>query len=858
MPGLFDDLIPQKPQQGPPLLRPFRPGEQRPNPDGSVSTEITTTWQMPDGQWANVPSLWMGPQEPVQFDAGDEEGIMRAMRDYESGGAQFPRFPTVDAATSAAQARSNAGGAAAGRPGLFDDLIPKPSAQPTIEDFQRGTGAFSEPPAMAAPAAPNSVPPGQPGLLDQLGRAFQVNMQGVGRGAAGIAGLPFDMAGLGVDLGLAGVEKGVNLFRDNPVELPRLGQMPMGRQHLIDSASNIMRGIGIEPIERQDMNQSERFSGDVLEFGTEAGAVGAALANRAAARFPGGQTKGVVPAIGDAFLAPYIGQGAPSAIVRDVAAGMGSGVGANVAEENMPESDLAKAVAMILGGIGGATLMDVPGAAARVGRTTSGFMPATDIPYEAGSATPVARRVVENTRNFLEDKLTDPRLARDRVAQRVDDAKQFGEPMPTTGIASDDIGAISIERGLRTREETPFQEADQRLKDAAQEKITGLRDPMADQSKAKTFAEQRPEQLAADRDAAALPLLRQAEQRGVAVDAKPVADLIDGMLAKDKRPAVTSALKQARQMLNAAGSDQLDTSVSGLYETRKAINDIIEGRTDSPTGRYATRELVQVRDALDAQINAVAPEFGQYLQTYRSASRPLDVFKDSEAVKRLMSEGDPRDVAESIFSGSRWGGKDEFKQINEALAGDPEATRAWKAAVADVLVRRVTNTNTALTGGADDGPASVAKLQQLVRTHEDELAQVFSPAEMNTIQRSRKMLEPLGNLARKATPGSPTASNQQLANAFEAAVLAYTGNAIKTGMIMKRLKVAMSMVPGLKELTLEAQTGRFVKRVMLDPELFVHVMDTPLRQMESPAWNAKLNRLLAGAEYVRGSDEEKQ
>lgn len=726
----------------------------------------------------------------------------------------------------------------------------------TVEDFQRGTGAFSADPAM--PAEQRQLP-GQPpapsSIMDQLGRSLQINLQGVGRGAAGLAGLPFDMAGLGVDLGLAGVEKGINLFRDNPVELPRLGQMPMGRQHLIDSASNIMRGIGIEPIERQDMSKTERFYGDALEFGTEAGAAGAALANRAAARFPGGQTKGVLPATGDAFLAPYIGQGAPSAIVRDVAAGMGSGMGANVAEENMPESDLAKTVAMILGGIGGATLMDVPGAAARVGRTVGGFMPAKDIPYEAGGAAPVARRVVENVRNFLEDKLTDPKAARDRVAQRIDEAKQFGEPLPTTGIASDDIGLIGIERGARTRNETPFQEADQRLKDAAQERITGLKDPLADQSKAKTFAEQRPDQLAADRDAAALPLLRQAEQRGAQVDAKPVADLIDGMLAKDKRPAVTSALKQARQMLNAAGTDHLDTSVSGLYETRKAINDIIEGRTETPTGRYATRELVQVRDALDAQINAVAPEFGQYLQTYKSASRPLDVFRDSDAVKKLMTEGDPRDVAESILSGSRWGGKGEFQQINEALAGDPEATRAWKAAVMDVLIRRVTNTNTALTGGADDGPASVAKLQQILRTHEDELAQVFSAQEMNTIRRSHKMLEPLGNLARKATPGSPTASNQQLANAFEAAVLAYTGNAIKTGMIMKRLKVAANMVPGLKEMTLEAQTQRFIDRLLRDPELFVHVMDTPPRQMEMPEWNAKLNRLLAGVEFVRGSPE---
>src|SRR5690348_1052055 len=53
-------------------LRPFRPGERRPNADGSYSTEISTTWQLPNGQWVNVPSLWMGPNGPQQFDANDE------------------------------------------------------------------------------------------------------------------------------------------------------------------------------------------------------------------------------------------------------------------------------------------------------------------------------------------------------------------------------------------------------------------------------------------------------------------------------------------------------------------------------------------------------------------------------------------------------------------------------------------------------------------------------------------------------------------------------------------------------------------------------------------------------------------
>lgn len=101
---------------GPPLLRPFNPNERRPNPDGSYSTEITTTWQLPDGQWANVPSLWMGPQGPVQFNPDDEDSIMTSMRNLEQiNGPSFQRFPTSQAAEASAQERSMAGGAGAGK-----------------------------------------------------------------------------------------------------------------------------------------------------------------------------------------------------------------------------------------------------------------------------------------------------------------------------------------------------------------------------------------------------------------------------------------------------------------------------------------------------------------------------------------------------------------------------------------------------------------------------------------------------------------------------------------------------------------------------------------------------------------------
>lgn len=97
-------------------LRPFQPGERRNNSDGSYSTEISTTWQLPDGSWANIPSLWMGPNGPQQFNADDEDGILSAAMQYESqNGPTFQRYRSAQEAETAARQRSSAGGAGAGQ-----------------------------------------------------------------------------------------------------------------------------------------------------------------------------------------------------------------------------------------------------------------------------------------------------------------------------------------------------------------------------------------------------------------------------------------------------------------------------------------------------------------------------------------------------------------------------------------------------------------------------------------------------------------------------------------------------------------------------------------------------------------------
>lgn len=116
MPPTRADIAPQMQRQtaglaNQPALRPFQPGERRNNADGSYSTEITTTWQLPDGSWVNAPSLWMGANGPQQFDPNDEEGILGALQQYEAqNGQSFQRYGSAQEAERAAQQRSAAGG----------------------------------------------------------------------------------------------------------------------------------------------------------------------------------------------------------------------------------------------------------------------------------------------------------------------------------------------------------------------------------------------------------------------------------------------------------------------------------------------------------------------------------------------------------------------------------------------------------------------------------------------------------------------------------------------------------------------------------------------------------------------------
>ncbi len=221
----------------------------------------------------------------------------------------------------------------------------------------------------------------------------------------------------------------------------------------------------------------------------------------------------------------------------------------------------------------------------------------------------------------------------------------------------------------------------------------------------------------------------------------------------------------------------------------------------------------------------------------RSAASLLLDADPAVAVKRVLNSADPSAA---------------MKEIVGRLKGDKAAEAGWKRAVVDHLVERVTNTRTATTAGTD-GEVSIAKLKQFFDKNDKALAAVFTPEEMNSLRRAHKILEPLQNLSIQATAGSPTAENEMLWNSLEAGLLAVTGNAITTGMIMKRVRVALKFLPDPAK-----QTAALVERMFFDPELAKTLLTRKVREIESPEWNKRLAQSIAGMEAMRRDASENE
>lgn len=87
------------------------------------------------------------------------------------------------------------------------------------------------------------------------------------------------------------------------------------------------------------------------------------------------------------------------------------------------------------------------------------------------------------------------------------------------------------------------------------------------------------------------------------------------------RPAVQSTLGYVRDLMSKPVQ-----SAEQAYNIRKTIGDLMEGKIggDLASSKVARSQLIEARDALDAEMGKAFPEWGNYLKNYRAASTKAD------------------------------------------------------------------------------------------------------------------------------------------------------------------------------------------------------------------------------------------
>lgn len=265
--------------------------------------------------------------------------------------------------------------------------------------------------------------------------------------------------------------------------------------------------------------------------------------------------------------------------------------------------------------------------AANVGIGAGGGLLGAAIPAAAGRAVQAVKQVGAP----FTQRGTEEAAARVIRGFAEDPARLVRNPSSVPGVQRTlaeetlDPGIAQLQRAVSAREGAPFDSL-RRGNNAA--RVGAIRQFAGDEADI-AAAE-------AARDAAAVPLLQRAETV-TGVDTQPVRDYVQQAIdANATRPTVRNAVRDVQAALNEAGDD-----VASLYNLRKYIDDLLQGRVGGEQGyaRAASRELQGVKGALDQQLESASPEFGQYLDLYRSGSAPINRMQAGQELLRRSSGG---------------------------------------------------------------------------------------------------------------------------------------------------------------------------------------------------------------------------
>lgn len=215
---------------------------------------------------------------------------------------------------------------------------------------------------------------------------------------------------------------------------------------------------------------------------------------------------------------------------------------------------------------------------------------------------------------------------------------------------------------------------------------------------------------------------------------------------------------------------------------------------------------------------------------------------------------DPVNTVKSIM-----GSKDPARQMADLatrLAPDKKATDGLKASVRD-WIKSEAETTAHVVGYDNSRKMSRAALDTLFKKHEKTLAKLYTPDEMSNLRQAHKLLDAAANLESKATAGSNTldkfyaadkatvaARYRMLEVALKAryGVLAGGGKFRTLRLFFDALGQMNTKPKAVENALLEAH---------FNPDFAKLLLTRNVKEIGTPAWNAKLNRYLGIASGAR-------
>ncbi|WP_156465041.1 hypothetical protein [Mesorhizobium sp. Root552] len=240
-----------------------------------------------------------------------------------------------------------------------------------------------------------------------------------------------------------------------------------------------------------------------------------------------------------------------------------------------------------------------------------------------------------------------------------------------------------------------------------------------------------------------------------------------------------------------------------------------------------------------------ALRLGQLARDVRSAEMKLDDVTKNRGALGLVLGKDPVNAVSSIFrSGDP---ENSMKGVLREIGSNSRAKDGLKASVVDYMMQRVSTPAVQKTVDAAR-PVSFDKLENLFNEHENTLASVFSPEEMNTLRQAHRLLKPQKELSQPGSAGSlyERRKTEQAWALLEGGLKARYG-VLKGGGILRTVRIFMSTLPNQEEAVKD-----IILRMHFDPELAGHLLGRNVK-VDTPLWNAKLNKLLAAATGARES-----